>query len=101
MSRVMIKFSIAIDDPTIENFFSTSANNTTEPFPTKQIRQLMTIELTDNQNNNATIQKKTLTYNMISVVQTSCGFVYTYQPTFNLDKQYTEIGVKLSLLPSS
>ncbi len=49
----------------------------------------MTVELTDTQNKDEVIQKKTLTYSIMSAVRTSCGFVYTYQLAFNLDKQYT------------
>jgi len=48
----------------------------------------MTVELID-ATNNKTISNRTLSFDTVSSVRTTCGFIYTYQITFDLNKQYS------------
>lgn len=58
----------------------------------------MYFQLTDSKNANSLIQRILLSYNLLSNVRTSCGFVYTYELAFDLSKQYSELGVKMYLV---
>lgn len=55
----------------------------------------MTAELID-ATNNKTISNRTLSFDTVSSVRTTCGFIYTYQLTFDLNKQYSELSLKFS-----
>lgn len=59
----------------------------------------MTVELID-ATNNKTISNKTLSFDTVSSVRTTCGFIYTYQLTFDLNKQYTELSLRFSIKPN-
>lgn len=57
----------------------------------------MYVELIDASNGQTVIEKKLLNYNALSGVRTSCGFLYTYQLAFNLQKSYAALAVKMYL----
>ena len=82
------------EDGNLVEVFTTTITNTTTT--TKPI-EFLTLEITDQLNNNKSLSKHKISYYKESFFKTTCGYVYQYQILFDFNIYVEDILLKINM----